>query len=242
VAGREETAVAQRRVLVVDDEPMVVDVLRRYLLRDGFAVDVARDGAAALAEVARHSPDLVILDLTLPSMDGLEVCRSLRLAGKVAILMVMARGEVEDRIRGLGMGADDYVVKPFSPSEIVARVHAILRRASQADTGVQQELRFPGLTVRPALHLVERDGRSVDLAGREYDLLLHLARNPRLVFSRDTLLDAVWGYSFAGEPSTVTVHVRRLREKIEPDPAHPFYIKTVWGLGYKFDPNRAADG
>jgi two-component system response regulator ResD len=231
----------QRRVLVVDDEPMVVDVLRRYLLRDGFAVDVARDGAAALAEVARRSPDLVILDLTLPSMDGLEVCRTLRLAGKVAILMVTARGEVEDRIRGLGMGADDYVVKPFSPSEIVARVHAILRRASQAGTGVQQELRFPGLTLRPALHLVERDGRSVDLAGREYDLLLHLAQNPRLVFSRDTLLDAVWGYSFAGEPSTVTVHVRRLREKIEPDPAHPFYIKTVWGLGYKFDPDRTDD-
>jgi two-component system, OmpR family, response regulator ResD len=242
VAGREETAVAQRRVLVVDDEPMVVDVLRRYLLRDGFAVDVARDGAAALAEVARHSPDLVILDLTLPSMDGLEVCRSLRLAGKVAILMVTARGEVEDRIRGLGMGADDYVVKPFSPSEIVARVHAILRRASQEETGGQRELRFSGLTIRPALHLVERDGRSVDLAGREYDLLLHLARNPRLVFSRDALLDAVWGYSFAGEPSTVTVHVRRLREKIEPDPGHPFYIKTVWGLGYKFDPDRAADG
>jgi len=232
----------QRRVLVVDDEPMVVDVLRRYLQRDGFVVEVARDGAAALQEVARSSPDLVILDLTLPTVDGLEVCRMLRLASQVPILMLTARGEVEDRIRGLSVGADDYVVKPFSPSEIVARVHAILRRASQASGDGEQELRFAGLTIRPALHLVERDGRSIDLAGREYDLLVHLARHPRLVFSRDKLLDAVWGYAFVGEPSTVTVHVRRLREKIEPDPAHPSYIKTVWGMGYKFDPDRVADG
>lgn len=232
----------QRRVLVVDDEPMVVDVLHRYLERDGFTVEVARDGAAALAAVARNSPDLVILDLTLPAIDGLEVCRTLRLSSHVPILMLTARGEVEDRIRGLALGADDYVVKPFSPSEIVARVHAILRRANQPDAAAGQELRFAGLTIRPALHVVERDGQGIDLAGREYDLLLHLARHPRLVFSRDTLLDAVWGYSFVGEPSTVTVHVRRLREKIEPDPAHPSYIKTVWGMGYKFDPDRAAEG
>jgi DNA-binding response OmpR family regulator len=234
--------VPSRRILVVDDEPMVVDVLRRYLLRDGFAVHVARDGRAALAEADRCTPDLVILDLMLPLVDGLDVCRALRRTSQVPILMVTARGEVEDRIRGLSLGADDYVVKPFSPSEIVARVHAILRRAGQAEAAAEPELRFPGLVIRPALHLVERDGRSIELSSREFDLLLYLARNPRLVFSRDTLLDAVWGYTFVGEPSTVTVHVRRLREKIEADPAHPAYVKTVWGMGYKFDPERTGEG
>ena len=232
----------QRRVLVVDDEPMVVDVLRRYLLRDGFTVDVARDGAAALTAAAQQPPDMVILDLMLPGLDGLEVCRALRRSSQVPILMVTARGEVDDRIRGLSLGADDYVVKPFSPREIVARVNAILRRADQQDAAGEAELRFPGLIISPALHRVERDGRSIELAGREYDLLLHLARHPRLVFSRDALLDAVWGYAFAGEPSTVTVHVRRLREKIETDPSRPAYVKTVWGMGYKFDPDRAANG
>ncbi len=178
----------------------------------------------------------------LPGLDGLEVCRALRRSSQVPILMVTARGEVDDRIRGLSLGADDYVVKPFSPSEIVARVNAILRRAGLKDAAGEAELRFPGLIISPALHRVERDGRSIELAGREYDLLLHLARHPRLVFSRDALLDAVWGYAFAGEPSTVTVHVRRLREKIETDPSRPAYVKTVWGMGYKFDPDRAANG
>jgi DNA-binding response OmpR family regulator len=232
----------QRRVLVVDDEPMVVDVLRRYLLRDGFAVAVARDGTAALTEALQQTPDLVILDLMLPGLDGLDVCRALRRSSQVPILMVTARGEVDDRIRGLSLGADDYVVKPFSPREIVARVNAILRRADQQDAAGEAELHFPGLTISPALHRVERDGRSIELAGREYDLLLHLARHPRRVFSRDALLDAVWGYAFAGEPSTVTVHVRRLREKVEADPARPAYVKTVWGLGYKFDPDQVANG
>lgn len=232
----------QRRVLVVDDEAMVVDVLRRYLLRDGFLVDVARDGLAALASARSQAPDLVILDLMLPGMAGLDVCRELRRTSQVPILMLTARGEVEDRIRGLAIGADDYVVKPFSPSEIVARVKAILRRADRRDEADEADLTFPGLVVRPAARRVERDGQAIDLATREYDLLAHFARNPRRVFTRDQLLDAVWGYAFAGESGTVTVHVRRLREKLEADPARPRYIKTVWGLGYKFDPDPSDGG
>ena len=230
--------VPSRRILVVDDEPLVVDVLRRYLVRDGFTVDTAADGASALSEAQRQPPDLVVLDLMLPGLNGLEVCRTLRRSSAVPILMLSARGEETDKIRGLGLGADDYVVKPFSPGELVARVKALLRRANLAAAGGQGEaLRFPGLTISPDLRRVERDGKVVELAAREFDLLLHLARHARRVFTRDQLLDAVWGYTFAGEPSTVTVHVRRLREKVEANPAQPRYIKTVWGLGYKFEPD-----
>ncbi len=227
----------QRRVLVVDDEPMVVEVLQRYLQRDGFTVHTARDGADALREAQRQPPDLVILDLMLPAVDGLEVCRTLRRSSQVPILMLTARSDEADKIRGLGLGADDYVVKPFSPNELMARVKALLRRASLEPTVVSGEgLRFPGLSVDPERRLVEREGKRVELAAREFDLLLYLAKHPRRVFTRDQLLDAVWDYGFDGDASTVTVHVRRLREKIERDPSNPSYVKTVWGVGYKFEP------
>lgn len=228
----------RRRVLVVEDEPLVVDVLQRYLQRDGFAVAIARDGHAALHEVQRTPPDLVILDLMLPAVDGMEVCRVVRRSSPVPILMLTARGEEADKIQGLQLGADDYVVKPFSPNELMARVHALLRRANLAsDAATRGLLRFPGLIINPDERRVERDGAAVELATREFELLLYLARHAKRVFTRDQLLDAVWGYAFVGEPSTVTVHIRRLREKIEPDPAQPRYLKTVWGLGYKFEPD-----
>lgn len=229
---------AGARVLVVDDEPMVVDVLRRYLARDGFAVDVARDGHAALAAVGRATPDVVILDLMLPGLHGLSVCQAIRRTSRVPILMLSARGEEADKIRGLGLGADDYVVKPFSPNEIVARVKALLRRSQAVGaTEAERELRFPGLVVRPAMRAVERDGQAIELTAREFDLLHFLARHPRQVFTREQLLDHVWERSFDGDLSTVTVHVRRVREKIERDPTRPRWLKTVWGVGYKFEPD-----
>ncbi len=226
------------RVLVVDDEPLVADVLRRYLQREGLAVDVADNGLSALRLAQAQPPDIVVLDVMLPGISGMEVCRSLRRVSAVPILMLTARGEESDKIRGLGIGADDYVVKPFSPNEVVARVKALLRRATIASNGFPgEQLQFPGIMIRPDERRVERDGTAIELASREFDLILYLARNARRVFTRDQLLDAVWGYTFSGEPSTVTVHVRRLREKVEPDPARPRYIKTVWGTGYKFDPD-----
>lgn len=226
------------RILVVDDEPMVVDVLRRYLARDGFSVDVARDGRAALSEVRRSPPDIVVLDLMLPGLDGLSVCQAIRRSSHVPILMLSARGDEADKIRGLGLGADDYVVKPFSPNEIVARVKALLRRSQQTSAAESAgDLRFPGLVVRPAMRRVERDDRAIELTAREFDLLQFLVRHPRQVFTREQLLDRVWEQSFDGDLSTVTVHIRRVREKIERDPTRPRWLKTVWGVGYKFEPD-----
>ena len=225
------------RILVVDDEPMVMDVLRRYLHRDGFVVATAGDGASALGEARREMPDLVILDLMLPAIDGLAVCQALRRWSPVPILMLTARGEEADKVRGLKLGADDYVVKPFSPNEVVARVKALLRRASMGSGAPEgEELRFPGLSILPASRTVARDGVAIDVTATEFDLLLHMARHPRRVFTREQLLDALWDQEFLGEPSTITVHIRRLRMKVEVDPAQPRYLKTVWGVGYKFDP------
>jgi DNA-binding response OmpR family regulator len=229
----------RQRVLVVDDEPSVREVLGEYLTLDGFDVLMAATGLEALRLAESSPPDLVILDLMLPGVDGLEVCRRLRAQTAVPILMLTARGEEADRIEGFRAGTDDYVAKPFSPREVLLRVHAILRRAV-ATRGPAMlfdgTLRVGELVIRPQLRDVLRDGAPVELTAKEFDLLYFLARHPHQVFNREQLLTSVWDYAYVGDASTVTVHIRRLREKIEADPARPRYIKTVWGVGYKFEP------
>jgi two-component system, OmpR family, response regulator ResD len=227
---------ASDRVLVVDDEPMVRDVLARYLARDGFEVDIAADGEAALAAVRSTEPDLVVLDLMLPRLDGFEVFHRMRGSGiESPVIMLTARGEVTDRIVGLEVGADDYVSKPFSPKEVVARIRAVLRRGA-ADADEDEVLRFDGLTIDPRSREVLVSGNPVRLTTKEFDLLHHLASSPRTVFSRYRLLDELWDVAFEGDPATVTVHVRRIREKIEDDPSSPRHLVTVWGAGYRFEP------
>jgi DNA-binding response OmpR family regulator len=225
------------RILVVDDEPMVTEVVQRYLVRDGFEVSTAGNGDEAIALAQRWDPDLVVLDLMLPGKDGLEVCRTLRRDSRVPIIMLTARGEETDRIVGLEIGADDYIVKPFSPRELVARIKAVLRRSqTQGESASATDvLRFPGLSINPRTRGVEANGVAASLTAKEFDLLHFLASHPGQVFSREQLMNDVWDYTFAGDASTVTVHIRRLREKVEPDPLRPRFIKTVWGVGYKFD-------
>jgi DNA-binding response OmpR family regulator len=228
---------ANGKVLVVDDEPIVSEVVQRYLAREGYEVSVARDGEAALEQAREQAPDLVVLDLMLPKLDGLEVCRRLRAESSVAIIMLTAKGEEFDRILGLGLGADDYLVKPFSPGELVARVKAVLRRTAASAAPLEGEaLRFGDLRIIPRARKVELHGKPAELTAKEFDLLHFLAKNAGQVFTREQLLDNVWDYAYYGDTSTVTVHVRRLREKVEPDPMRPRYVKTVWGVGYKFEP------
>ena len=225
-------------ILVVDDEPSIREVVTLYLQRAGYRVLVAADGQEALHILERHLPDLVVLDLMLPHVDGLEITRQLRATGDTPIIMLTARREETDRILGLEMGADDYVVKPFSPRELVSRVKAVLRRAggaSRAGDG-EQALSFGDLRIDPRTRLVEVKGEERALTATEIDLLWALARHPRQVLNRDQLLDIVWGFNEYVDPSTVTVHVRRLREKVEADPSHPRHVLTVWGVGYKFEP------
>jgi DNA-binding response OmpR family regulator len=233
-----EDAMATGKVLIVEDEPIVSEVVERYLIREGFEVAIARDGQAALEQARELGPDLVILDLMLPKLDGLEVCRELRKESSVAIIMLTAKGEESDRILGLGLGADDYLVKPFSPGELVARVKAVLRRTRAPAVPVNGEaLRFGELRINPRARKVERGSQVLELTAKEFDLLHFLARNAGQVFSREQLLDNVWDFEYFGDTSTVTVHVRRLREKVEPYPMRPRFVKTVWGVGYKFDPS-----
>jgi DNA-binding response OmpR family regulator len=227
---------APARVLVVDDEEMVCDVLARYLERDGFSVDTAGDGAAALDLIARQQPDLVLLDLMLPRIDGFEVFRRIRHGRAPAVIMLTARGEETDRIVGLELGADDYVTKPFSPKEVVARVKAVLRRSARSSRPPDGPLAFGDLRIDPAAREVTRDGERVRLTPKEFDVLHLLASNPGTVLSRIDILEELWDFAFDGDPATVTVHVRRLREKIEPDPSAPRHLITVWGSGYRFDP------
>jgi DNA-binding response OmpR family regulator len=225
------------RVLVVDDEPIVSEVVQRYLIREGYQVQVAADGRAALKEARDGAPDLVVLDLMLPEVDGLEVCRQLRAESSVPIIMLTAKGEDSDKILGLGLGADDYLTKPFSPGELIARVKAVLRRTQAAVPALPGDVvRIGGLRINPGGRAVERDGEPLHLTAKEFDLLYFLAKSPGQVFTREQLLDNVWDFEWYGDPSTVTVHIRRLREKIEPNPVRPRYVKTVWGVGYKLDP------
>ncbi len=225
------------RVLIVDDEPVVREVLARYLTRSGFVADSAGDGEAAIAAFDASRPDLVLLDLMLPRMDGFGVFRSIRARADTPVIMLTARGGEMERIAGLELGADDYVAKPFSPREVVARVQAVLRRPSHRDEGAgAQQLVIGELEVNGVSREVRVGGDAVALTPREFDLLYLMATNPRMVFTRSRLLDEVWDLSFDGDPSTVTVHIRRLREKIEADPSKPRRLVTVWGAGYRFDP------
>jgi DNA-binding response OmpR family regulator len=223
------------RILVVDDDPTVAEVVARYLMRDGYEVDCVADGHAALRAAAERTPDLVVLDLMLPGIDGLEVCRRLRERSPVPIVMLSALGEETDRLVGLETGADDYVTKPFSPRELALRVRSVLRRARGALAPAGETTADGGLVVDTAAHEVRLHDREVSLTVREFDLLAFLMRHPRQAFTRGELLDRVWGWEF-GDSSTVTVHIRRLREKIEPDPTVPRRILTVWGVGYRYEP------
>ena len=227
---------ATPRVLIIEDDPNVAEVVTRYLEREGYAVESAADGLAGLELALSDPPDLVVLDLMLPSLSGLEVCRRLRARAPVPVIMLTARGEEVDRIAGLELGADDYVAKPFSPRELTARVKAVLRRANGALNGEDAgALRAGDLEVDAVAHEARLHGELVSLTAREFDLLTHLMRNPRRAFRREELLADVWGFTY-GDTSTVTVHVRRLREKIEADPSNPRHICTVWGVGYRFEP------
>lgn len=224
-------------VLVVDDEPTVTEVVSIYLKRAGYQVMTASDGETALEMLESQPPDLVVLDLMLPDVGGLEITRWLRARGDMPIIMLTARREEVDRILGLELGADDYVVKPFSPQELVSRVKAVLRRSyGRAVAKNERPLEVANLRIDPQARVVEVDGEERSLTAKEFDLLWELAGHPRRVYNRDQLLDLVWGVTNYIDPSTVTVHVHRLREKIEADPSEPRYIQTVWGVGYKFEP------
>ncbi|HEX2912647.1 MAG TPA: response regulator transcription factor [Chloroflexia bacterium] len=236
------------RILVVDDESNILDVLELYLLREGYKVERASDGNSALKLYHEHKPDLVILDVMLPQVGGMEVLRQIRAQASrpgsriVPVIMLTAKTQEDDKLAGLEGGADDYITKPFSPRELVARVKVALRRVQEAGrvTNVlspgDEIMTGEGLYINRIARSVQLKDQPVELTAKEFDLLWFLASNPGQVFTREQLLDKVWDYTFFGEMSTVTVHVRRLREKVEIDPVRPRHIKTVWGVGYKFEP------
>jgi DNA-binding response OmpR family regulator len=220
-------------VLVVDDEPIVREVVVRYLERAGHQTLEADDGDRARELLESGEPDLVVLDVMLPGMDGLELCRWIRSRSELPVILLTARGEEADRIVGLELGADDYVTKPFSPRELAARVRTVLRRATPSDAAGQR-LAFEDLELDASTREVRKSGEELKLTAKEFDLLWFLASHPRKVFSRDQLMSRVWGYEAALDTGTVTVHMRRLREKIEDKPSHPRFLQTVWGVGYRF--------
>jgi DNA-binding response OmpR family regulator len=234
------------RIVIVDDDPTVADVVGRYLVRDGHTVECVHDGHEALRRIAEQQPDLVVLDLMLPGIDGLEVCRRLRERWPIPVVMLTALGDETDRLAGFEIGADDYVTKPFSPRELAMRVRSVLRRSRSAMPADKPEgrqadpeiLTDRDVTVDLSAHEVRVSGRLIQLTSREYDLLAFLLRHPRQAFTREQLLSEVWGWTF-GDTSTVTVHVRRLREKLETDPTLPRRIVTVWGVGYRYEPGPA---
>ncbi|MCP9488138.1 MAG: response regulator transcription factor [Gaiellaceae bacterium MAG52_C11] len=222
-------------VLVVDDEPIVREVVVRYLQREGYTTLEASDGERARIMLESQKPDLIVLDVMLPGTDGLELCRWIRSRSELPVILLTARGEEADRIVGLELGADDYVTKPFSPRELAARVRTVLRRTTPP-IETDERLEFEGLELDAGTREVRKEGTELKLTAKEFDLLWFLASNPRKVFSRDQLMSRVWGYEAALDTGTVTVHVRRLREKIEDRPSHPRFLQTVWGVGYRFAP------
>jgi len=222
------------KVLVVDDDQNVLELIKLYGEREGFNVIGINDGDLALAAFDRENPDVVILDIMLPGVDGLTLCRKLRAIRMVPIIMLTAKGEEADRVLGLEMGADDYVSKPFSPRELVARIKAVHRRSQPVEAMTNGKLKYPGLEIQADIRGVNVNDKTIELTPKEFDLLYHLAQNPRRVFTREDLLSAVWGYDFYGDQRTVDVHIRRLREKLQP--LSNEYLTTVWGVGYHFTP------
>ena len=220
---------------MVDDEPTIRLVVSRYLERAGYSTRVAQDGLEALRLADQQAPDLVVLDIMLPGIDGLEVMRQLQERERTSVILLTAKGEPAERIVGLRRGADDYVVKPFTPGELVARVDAVLRRLEPPDE-LPETITFDHIEIDPVCRRVTVRGTEAQLTVREYELLLFLARHPGQVFSRDQLMDGVWQYEFYTDTSTVTVHMRRLRAKIEDEPSEPRWLQTVWGVGYRFQP------
>lgn len=230
-------------IFIIDDEITIREVVRRYLELEGFNVIESESGPQALRLLQEKHADLILLDIMLPGIDGFSLARTLRNAPEYAlaysavpIIMLTSRGNEADRLNGFELGVDDYVVKPFSPRELVARVKAVLRRSGVENPATEKPVEYTNLKVDPLRRSVILKGNPVTLTAREFDLLWLFARHPQQVFTREQLLNQVWGYEFYGDESTVTVHIRRLREKIEPDPAAPGYIQTVWGVGYKFEP------
>jgi DNA-binding response OmpR family regulator len=225
------------KIAVVEDEPDISNVVSLYLKRAGFEVSTYSNGLYAFDAFVEKLPDLVILDIMLPGMDGFSLVRSIRDRSDVPVILLTSRREESDRIAGLELGADDYVVKPFFPQELVSRVRAVLRRLqSKSDSSAQAVIEVSNLTINPSTREVFVNGNAVILTAKEYDLLYHLVSHPRQVFSRDQLLGNIWGLRDYIDPSTVTVHIRRLREKIEDDPTAPVHLVTAWGVGYKFEP------
>jgi len=226
---------AHRRILVIEDDPMLSEVVERYLERAGFTVETRADGEDGLSRAMDWQPDLVVLDVLLPGIDGFEVCRQLRRSTPIPVVMLTARAEEDDRVLGLELGADDYVTKPFSPRELTARISAVLRRSTgRVPTVGTAPLCAGSIQLDPLAHETRVDDEVVHLTAKEFDLLVHLMSHPRCAFGRDELLESVWGWTY-GDAATVTVHVRRLRSKIEPDPSRPVHLVTVAG-GYRFDP------
>jgi DNA-binding response OmpR family regulator len=222
-------------ILIIEDDATIVDVVTRYLVKDGYLVESVGDGVLGLARALESRPDLIVLDIMLPGMSGLDICRRVRASSSVPIIMLTALGDEPDTVAGLDVGADDYLGKPFSPRELVARIRSVLRRTERRLTPAGREIaQFGDVVVDAAAREVRVAGNPVSVTEREFDLLHFLMSEPRHVFTREELLQHVWGYG-SGDTGTVTVHVRRLREKIEKDPSKPEYLKTVWGIGYRFD-------
>ena len=224
----------KQKILIVDDDLNICELLRLYLEKDGFETFIANDGEQAVFYAQKYSPDLILLDIMLPKLDGWQVCRQIRKTMETPIIMLTAKGETFDKILGLELGADDYVTKPFDTKEVIARVKAVLRRSSDNDKGVSQEVKYDKLKINLTNYELEVDGQRIDTPPKELELIYHLASNPNRVYTRDQLLDEVWGFDYYGDSRTVDVHVKRLREKLE-NISTEWSLKTVWGVGYKFE-------
>ncbi len=242
MSSREPSPTPSITVLVVEDSENIAKLVRMYLEEAGYRVLVAADGAQAIEIQAREHPDLMVLDLMLPKVVGFEVIRQVRQWSEVPVLMLTASDGPDDRVTGLESGADDYLTKPFNPQELVSRVRAILRRTAPRTPAGDEALRFPGLVIFPLSHRVEVEGAPVELTAKEFLVLLTMASAPDQLFTREALLSRVWGFEFLGDSRTVDVHIGTLRRKIERDPAHPRYIKTIWRVGYKFMPTDLDNG
>ncbi|GMB00981.1 response regulator transcription factor [Pelosinus sp. IPA-1] len=222
-------------VLVVDDDNKIREIIGLYFIKEGFQVEEAADGVEAIRKIEQVKPNLILLDIMMPVLDGIEVCRQVRKFSQVPIIMLSARAEDEDRIMGLELGADDYITKPFNPREVVARVNAVLRRVPDTEFTSADRLHFPNLDINIADYTITAFGRSVPLTAKEMELLWCLASRPRQTFSREILLEKIWGYTYCGETRTIDNHIRRLRQKMEASDTTPWDIKTVWGVGYRFE-------